>query len=49
MANNKKVIDINSDENADWIKLVRNGKNQKKELAIHEKLDKTSKDNTDGE
>jgi len=40
-------IDINSDENADWIKLVHDGKSQKEELAIHAELAK--KDNTDAE
>ena len=38
-------IDINSDENADWIKLVHDGKSQKEELAIHRELDKENKKN----
>ena len=41
----KKKIDINSDKNADWIKLVRGGKSNKKELAIHKKLEKKDKPN----
>ena len=36
----KTDVDINSDDNADWIKLVHGGKAQKKELATHRKLDR---------
>lgn len=41
----KTDVDINSDDNADWIKLVHGGKAQKKELATHRKLDRENKKN----
>lgn len=37
-------IDINSDENADWIKLVHDGKGQKEDAVIHAELAKKDKD-----
>ena len=37
-------IDINSDETADWIKLVHDGKGKKEDIAIHADLAKKDKD-----
>lgn len=40
----KSPIDINSDENADWIKLVHDGITQRQELIIHDELAKRADD-----
>lgn len=41
----KTIINVDEgDENADWIKRVRGGESQKRELAIHDQIAKESAD-----